>query len=89
MTPKYTDQQLSMILSEVADDNLGRPEKGAGRQSGCLEQAAWNSSEQCSSDDRRLRPSRYTAFDALIDGTRFYGGTPDLFLLWLESRGWA
>jgi hypothetical protein len=86
---KYTDEELSRILSASAAGILGRPQGGTA----CIEQAALAS---CSLALGSLREeggdsSRGIAFDMAYKSAAFRASLadPDAVLAWIEKRGMA
>ena len=87
---KYTDEQLSRILSASAAGELGMVNLGwpGYDHSVCIEQAAHASAAAMPEEDSRFESERTHAWDH-----RLYAdineGEPESVLHWLEGRGWA
>jgi hypothetical protein len=87
---KYTDEELSRILSMAATGQLG----SAGVQAtACIEQAAMASAGFSKLDDTSLRQAVYVMWDHArqlkhAQGTPWYPD-PEEALRWLEQKGLA
>jgi hypothetical protein len=85
---KYTDEQLSRILSVSAIDMLGVPSAPAVRL--CIEQCALatTSITLAAIKNEGGRPSRARAFDT-ADDVYMIRNDPDAMLRWMERNGMA
>lgn len=83
---KYTDEELSRILSTAAVERLG----AAGfHYSSCIEQAALVTGEVSNGGDRRMRQAVYNAWDNRTSEGVPPRPNPEQTLRWLESKGLA
>ena len=87
---KYTDEQLSRILSASAAGVLGMANLDwpGYDHSVCIEQAAHASAATTSIEDRRFKSKRTNAWDHR-NVTGVDESHPESVLRWLEGRGWA
>lgn len=86
---KYTDEQLSRILSAAAEGMLvpNAVSEDISKRACCLEQAAWVSASMFRDTDSRMSATRISKFDGSFHW--YCRVPPDHILRWLEKRGWA